>query len=276
MDLNQIQYAFNRAILHSFDKKKLLTTSLVLALCGLLIVFFRALSLNAGQWLFLSLSFLPIYLCTGVLLSSGIFLIRLYHDELKHKQVSYADTLSRSLEIMVGASYFSIPIILCYLLLWLALGLFLILNEIPGLGQYIGVLLSFAPFLINFISLVLTIVNISMLFFVTPIVALNGLNRIRVVGVLAKRLKGDLFSNILFSLIATFPLLFCVGVLTLAAILTGSVCLVCGEPRYIVLQWFFIMIPFAMLLSPSVVFFFNFSAEAHVMIQRKLKSAEEG
>ena len=184
------------------------------------------------------------------------------------------DTLSRSLEIMVGASYFSIPIILCYLLLWLALGLFLLLKEIPGLGEYIGVLLSFAPFLINFISLLLTLLNISMLFFVTPIIALNGLNRIRVIQVLVTRLKGDLFSNILFSLIASFPLLFCLGVLTLAAVLTGSVCFVCGNPIYIVFQWFFIMIPFAILLSPAVIFFFNFSAEAHVMIQKKLKSAD--
>jgi hypothetical protein len=273
MDLNQIQLAFNRAIILSFDKRKLFSASIVLALCGLMIVFFRALSFNANQWLLLSFSFLPIFLCTGVLLSAGIFLIRIYHDEIKGKKIDYLDTLTRSWELMIGASYFSIPIILCYLLLWLALGIFVLLKEIPGLGEYIGVLLSGAPFLINFVSLLLTVLNISMLFFVTPVVALNGLNRLRVIKVLVRRLKGDMFSNILFSLIATFPLLFCVALLTLSAVLTGSVCFVCGNPLYVVLQWFFIMIPFAILLSPALIFFFNFSAEAHVMIQKKLKAS---
>jgi hypothetical protein len=273
MNLNDIQLAFNRALILTFDKKKLFTAAIVLAFCGLLTVFFRALSINANQWLLLSLSFLPIFLCTGVLLSAGIFLIRIYHDEVKQKEVAYFSILSRSWEIMIGASYFSIPIILCYLLLWILLGIFVLLKEIPGLGEFIGVLLSFAPFLINLVSLLLTVFNISMLFFVAPVVALNGLNRIHVIQVLVKRLKGDMFSNIMLSLIATFPLLFCLGLLILSVVLTGSVCLVCASPLHIVLQWFFIMIPFTALLSPAVVFFFNFSAEAHVLIQKKLKAS---
>lgn len=272
MNLNDIQLAFNRAIALTFDRKKILASALVLGLCGLLTVFFRALSLYANQWLILSFSFLPIFLCAGVLLSAGIFLIRIYHDEIKHKDVAYLDLLSRSWEIMAGASYFSIPIILCYLLLWILLGIFLLLREIPGLGDYIGVLLSFAPFLINLVSLLLTVLNISMLFFVTPIVALNGINRLHLVQVLVKRLKGDLFSNILLSLIATFPLLFCLALLLLSTLITGSVCSVCSNPTHIVLQWFFIMIPFAAFLAPAVVFFFNFSAEAHVLIQKKIRN----
>jgi hypothetical protein len=273
MNLKDIQFVFNRALSLTFDKKKLLTVFIVLALCGILVVFFRALAINAGQWIVMSLSFVPVFLCAGILLSVGVILIRAYHDEIKNKPVSYRDIWSKSWEIVIGASYFSIPIILCYLALWMLLGIFVLLKDIPGVGDFFGVILASGPFLINLGALILGFVNISMLFFLTPILALNSLNRLRVPQILTKRLKGDVFSNILLALIATFPLLFFVGLLLLAAFLTGTICYACATPFHTVLQWFFIMIPFTALLSPAVVFFFNFAAESHVLIQRSLRNS---
>lgn len=271
MNLNDVQYGFNRALSLTFDKKKLLTVFVVLALCGLLIVFFRALAINAGQWVIMSLSFLPIFLCAGVLLSTGIVLVRVYHDEIKRKPIKYSEILGKSWEIVIGASYFSIPIIMCYLLLWMLLGIFVLLKEIPGIGDFFGVILAFGPFLINLGSLILGVLSISMLFFVTPVLALHGLNRMRVTQIIVRRLKGDMFSNIFLAFVASLPLLFFIGLLTLAAFLTGTVCYACTNPFHTVLQWFFIMIPFTALLAPAVVFFFNFAAEAHVLIQKNLR-----
>ncbi len=271
MTLNDIQFMFNRALSLTFDRKKLLLVFIVLALCGLMIVFFRALSLHAGQWMLMSLSFLPIFLCAGVLLSVGVVLVRIYHDEIKGKPFKYRDILSNSWEIVIGASYFSIPIIMCYLLLWMLLGLFVLLREIPGIGEFFGVFLAFGPFLINLGSLALCLLNLSMLFFITPIIALNGLNRIRISQILTKRIKGDMFSNVLLGILAVLPLLTLFGLLLLAWVLTGTVCFACTEPMHVVLQWFIMMIPFAACLSPAVIFFFNFATEAHVLLQRKLR-----
>src|SRR5262245_29112925 len=111
MDFNDIQLMFNRALAYSFNKKKLLLAFTVLALCGLLVVFFRGLSINAGEWVLLSLTFLPFFLCAGVLLSMGIILIRVYHNEIKERPVDYAEMIGKSWEVVIGASYFSIPII---------------------------------------------------------------------------------------------------------------------------------------------------------------------
>jgi MFS family permease len=274
MTLNDIQFIFNRALSQSFSKKKLLLTFVILALCGVLIVFFRGLAVSANQWVLMSLTFLPVFLCAGVLLSAGIFLIRIYHDEVKKKKVSYRDVLAKSWEIIIGASYFSIPIILSYLLLWMLLGIFVLLKEIPGgIGEFFGVILAFGPFLINLGSLVLCLLNLSMLFFVAPVIALKGFDRITVSQTLVRRFKGDMFSNLLLGSIALFPLLFILGILVLAAFLTGAVCYHCESPVHNVLQWFFIMIPFVAVLSPAVVFFFNFAAEAHVLIMRQLRAS---
>lgn len=269
MNLNEVQFIFNRAASQTFVKKKLFLSFAILFLCGLLVVFFRGLAINAGQWMTMSLTFLPFFLCAGVLLSMGVVLTRIYHNEIKKKPVSYHEIVSNSFEVIVGVSYFSIPIILSYLLLWMLLGIFVLLKQIPGVGEIFSVILVFGPFLLNLVTLVLCVLNLAMLFFVTPIVALKGLNRIRVTEILVNRLKNDIFSNIFLTLIATFPLLVFIGLLMLAAFLTGTVCYSCENPLHNVLQWFFMMIPFTALLSPAVIFFFNFAAEAHVLLQKQ-------
>jgi hypothetical protein len=274
MSLSDLQFIFNRALMLTFSKKKLLLAFIVLALCGLLVVFFRGLSIHAGQWILMSLTFLPLFLCAGVLLSMGIMLIRIYHDEIKDKAVNYSEILNKSWEVMIGASYFSVPIILSYLLLWILLGIFVMLKQIPAIGDIFAVILAFAPFLLNLGTLVLCLFNLVLLFFVTPIIALKGLNRIRVTQTLLKRLKSDPFSNLILVFLALLPLLAIAGLLLLAAFLTGTVCYQCANPLNNVLQWFFIMIPFTALLAPGVVFFFNFAAESHVLMQREQQKDE--
>jgi hypothetical protein len=269
MNLSDVQFIFNRALSLTFNKKKILLVFAVLALCGVMVVFFRGMSINAGQWILMSLSFLPVFLCTGMLLSIGILLIRVYHDEIKQKPVSYGNILSKSWEIIIGSTYFSIPIILSYLMLWMLLGIFVLLKQIPAIGEFFGVIFAFGPFLLNLGSLVLCVLNVSMLFFLAPAIALNGLNRIRISQVIVERLQQDVFSNLFLAFIAAMPLIIFAGLLTAAAFLTGAVCYACQDPLHTVIQWFFIMVPFTAILSPAFVFFFNFAAEAHVLLRRK-------
>ena len=209
LSINDIRFAFNRAFVLSFTKQKLLLTFCILALCGLMVVFARAISSHAGHWVAMSLTFLPFFLCSGVLLSTGILLIRIYHDEIKNKQIPLLDVFAKSWEVVIGASYFAIPIILGYLLLWMMLGLFFLLKEIPGIGDFFAIILSFGPFLLNFGSLVLCILCVAILYFLTPIIALRGLNRIQISQLAVFRLKSDIFSNILLSFIALLPMILC-------------------------------------------------------------------
>lgn len=268
MNFNDLRSIFNRAISKTFNMKKLGVVSVVLALCGLLVVFCRGLSINATEWVVMSLTFLPFFLCTGVLMSMGIFLIRVYHDEIKNKDVVYGDILNKSWDVIIGASYFSIPFILSYLVLWVLLGIFVMLGAIPFVGEVFSVILAFVPFLLNVGSLVLCLLSISTLFMITPIIALNGPNRTMVTETVIRRVKKDLFSNMILAIIAIFPLAVFVIIMALAAFMTEQVCYVCNHPLQHVLQWFFIMIPFTVLLSPVVVFYFNFAAESHSLLKR--------
>ncbi len=149
MDFQSFSFIFNRALRFTFSKKKVFFVFCLLALSGLLVVFFRGLALHASQWVKLSLTFLPIFICSGILLSMGILLIRIYHDEIKQREVNYFSLASRSWDVTIGASYFAIPIVFSYLLLWILLGIFILLSGIPFLGEFFHVILSFAPFLIH-------------------------------------------------------------------------------------------------------------------------------
>lgn len=267
MNFENLRFIFNRAISKTFNLKKLAVVSVILALCGLLVVFFRGLAINASEWMIMSLTFLPFFLCTGVLMAMGIFLTRIYHNEIKDKDTKYAEVLNKSWDVIIGASYFSIPLVMSFLVLWILLGIFVLLGAIPFVGNIFNVILAFAPFLLNVGSLALCLLSLSMLFLLTPVIALKGTNRILVTQTIIQRVKNDLFSNVLLGIIAIIPLLIFVGIMVLAAFMTGKVCYECANPLQHVLQWFFIMIPFTTLLSPVVVFYFNFAAESHVLLK---------
>lgn len=269
MSFIDIQFIFNRALGWSFGKKKMCVVFTILSLCSLLEVFFRALSVNVGSWLGMSLVFFPLFICIGILLSAGIFLIRLYHDEIKSKNIPYRDVFIKSWEIILGGSYFSIPLILAYLLLWMILGFFMLLRELPGIGDFFGVVLAFGPFLMNLGALLLVILGVVILFFVTPIVALNGYSRTRTIEMVAERVRSDPFSNLMLGLIAIAPIFLVSILLAIAWLLTTVICFTCSTPEHTVLQSFFMMIPCAAILSPPLLFFFNFAAESHIFLQKQ-------
>lgn len=273
--LSDIQFAFNRAVEYTVDFKKWFYTFIVLALCGLVVVFFQGIALYATGWFVMSLTFFPIFLSAGVLLSTGILLIRVYHDQIKKREVNYRELLLSSWELLIGASYIAIPIILCYLVLWVLLGVFILLGGIPSAGEFFSVVLSFAPFLLNLGALLLCVCCFALLFYVAPIIALNGLDRVKVTQTLVKKFVQDPFSNFIFGIFGVLPTLLLLGLLVGAVLLTGSVCPECHSPTGLVLQWFFTMIPFTALLSPAVVFFFNFAAEAHVFVVKEKSGSVE-
>lgn len=269
MNFSDLELLFNRSLSHALSPKKLLLVSSVLWLGGVLTVFCRALAFLASEWMLMSLAFLPIFLGAGMLLAMGVILIRVYHDEVKKRKVSYHRIVGKSWQVALGASYFFVPVILCYLLMWMVLGVFFLLREIPSLGEVFGVMLAFGPFLINLGSLLLCLGSLGLLFFVTPAFALKSQDPLNVSHVIVYRITSDVFSNLILLAVATLPLLGVAGLLSLAAVLTGTTYVAADDAISIVLQWFFIMIPFAALLSPAVVFFFNIAAESHVLMKKR-------
>lgn len=266
----EIENIFNRSFRYALTRKKFLCLFPVLVVCGLLIVFCRALSYNANQWLSMSLAFLPVFLCSGLLLSAGVILTRLYFHEIKGNEVNYRNLINQSVQLLIGISYLTLPLMLTYLLLWTLMGVFHLLMEIPAVGHYIGVLFAFAPFLLVFGSLILSLICLLSLFYITPEVALkNGVN-LKLAEDVYNRIKQSFLSNIILFLIGMGPLLIAVGLLMASAMMTGLNYHESGDALSMTLKWFFVMVPFCLLLTPAVQFFFNFATESYGLMHKKL------
>jgi hypothetical protein len=274
MNFAQLEQLCKRAGTNTFSQTKLLISTAVLALCGLLVIFCMGLSKAASTWFVLSLTFLPIFISGAILMGLGVVLIRAYHDEIKKKKISYTLIISKSWDNILSALYIFVPIILLYLLQWVMLGLFILLKEIPILGILFGVILAFAPFLLNLGSLVLCLGSFVLLFAFTPVIALKQLHPQNLLQYAISQLVKRPFMRILLLLIALIPLAATTFILWFAAYLTTTSYMVSESHLQIVLQWFFIMLPFAAFLAPATIFFYNMSCEAHVLAQKGLDKSE--
>lgn len=266
---NDLEKSFLHAAAHSFARRKLLLTFSALALCGIFIVFCRAVALESSPWISMSLIFLPILLSSGFLLSLGVLLIRMYMHERKGLFLSLGRLFAGSFDVMIGTSYLSLPPVLLYLLLWIVLGFFLLLKEIPLIGPFFNVVLAFGPFLLIFSSMLLCLVNLGLLFFIAPAAAHQSVKRIDLAKRVGLGISGRPLSALVLLLIALFPALLIGGLLSLCVWLTSLSFCVQGPPLAIALEWFFVMLPFCALLSPAVVFFFQFAAESYLILERK-------
>lgn len=265
----ELEKRFDRAFRLSFCRNKLLFVFPVLVVGGLIVVLCRTLAVDAHEWMVSSFTFLPIFLCAGLMMMIGILVIRIYHDEVKGKILHYQHILWRSRTLIGKIFFLIVPLLSVYLILWISLGVFYLLKSIPQVGNALGLIFSFAPFLLILSSLALSLLSLLLVFFVTPRIALRGRIGWEDTQEIYKQVKGRVFAHLLCFFIGLIPLLVVIGFLSLAAALTGTTYLITERTFAIFLQWFFIMLPFAALLSPAVVFFFNFAAESFAWIQAK-------
>lgn len=263
---SQVEKAFYQSLVRSFSKKKMGLVFPILVCCGLFFVFCRAVAFEASDWIAMSLTFLPILLSSGILLALGVILARIHYHETKQLSLDLKRLISGSVDLIIGTSYLSVPPVLAYLLLWVLLGIFYLLKEIPYIGDFFSVVFSFAPFLLIFTSLLLCLTAFALLFFVAPAAALQPLKRVSLKRVFETLQKKPLSCSLLF-LIALIPISLLTLLLITAAFLTNMTFLTAEHSLSVGLEWFFIMLPFCAILTPSIVFFFNFATESYQLLQ---------
>ncbi|MDN3504838.1 MAG: hypothetical protein P0S95_04610 [Rhabdochlamydiaceae bacterium] len=273
MTLEQIEIIFNRAWRFAFSLKKCLFLFVFLVLCGTFAVLCHTVASISGIWIKLFMYFLPGFMLSGVLLALGVFFARVYYSEMKGLVVTYRKIFISSMKLLVNVTQIALPLVMTYLVIWMIMGLFYLIREIPYVGESIGLILSFAPFILILSSLLLCLGCAFALFFVTPHIAFRNSDDDFIRSLLSS-FSSNIFSNILLFLIAFSPCL----VMILLLKTSGSIAQIGLIHAYSVLksgmQWFFMMIPFCAALTPIFLFFFNFSVESYNLIrkQKKLKA----
>lgn len=273
MTLTTLKQMFNRACRYAFSMKKFFCLFLTLILSGLVFLFFQGIAIYAPLWLKWPLKCVPLFVIIGFLMAAGALLTQIYHKQINGEEESIKGTLFSSWELVFKASYLALPLLLAFLVFWILLGVFMLLKAIPYLGTFFGIILAFAPFLLNLGTLLLFLVALGMFFFLTPELALNKhIDRKQLV----TRLTADLFSNLLLLVVAFVPVWVVWFFIGKAAWLTFEIYSTGDAPYEIVLQSFFMMLPFLAILTPVINFFFNFSLEAYLWVtEGKNRSSQE-
>ena len=269
MDFDSLEKSCDRALQHTWCKMKVFVCACVLALCGFLVIFSMGLSLSANAWIAQSLFFLPLFVCAAVLAALGIVLIRAYHHQIKHRLVNYRTLAMESWEVALSASYCFIPLIAAYMALWIVLGVFFLLREMPLLGEFFGVVFAFGPFILHFTSFVLLALAGYILFTLAPLFALRPFPKKFVLSYLLSALKESIFQRVVLISVACIPVGLIGALLWLSAHMTSLAYLTQEKHTHMILQWLFILPPLALILAFPVIFFFNMAAEAHIAIQKK-------
>jgi len=244
----------------------------VLVLGGLFSVICRVVSIGASQWVRMSLTFLPMFICAGLLLAAGFVLVRVYVDEMKGREISFFKTIKGTRSLFLGIPHLTLPLIFTYLILWMALGVFYLLKEIPQIGPFMSSVLSFGPFLLVLGSLLLGLSSLLLLFFMTPVASMRSEIRPQVVKEVFKDFMSSPFMSFTLIIVALLPTFLVVGLLSLAAVVTQIFYIESGSILAVAMKWLFVMIPFCALLAPSVVFFFNFSVESFNLLRKSAQT----
>lgn len=267
MDWKKLETAFLHAWGGAFSKGKWFICFCTLSLCGVLAVFCRALSVESSPWVYLSLLFLPGFISSSFLLIFGVFCVRTYEQEKRGTVVGMARMARGCVGTAVGTSYFAFPPILIYLLLWVMLGFFFLLKEIPLLGPFFNVVFAFGPFLLIFCSLILCLFNVVVLFFIVPAATHQSVKTMDFVYRTGHSIRAQPFLAGLLLFIACLPALLIGGILTLAAVIANTSFSLGAPTPLLALEWFFVMLPFCGALAPAVLFFFHFAAESYQILK---------
>jgi hypothetical protein len=268
MRFTELESMAERASRYVFSKTKLLLTALLITACAFLGVLALGVALWSVRWLNVTLFFLPFVVTFLAIMTTGVFIIRSYHDEVTNKEVTYKTILATSWNELIVSAYLFIPFIGLFLLLWLGEACHFFLKPVPIIGPLMDSIFFLGSIFWIFALLLLCLTSCFLIFCISPVIALKSLTRQELLEFAKTELKKSIFLRLFLFSVSIIPLALSVLLLWISLASVYTVSPIHHESLWI-LYGFIMMLPIALILSPALVFFFNMAAETHILIQKK-------
>jgi len=272
MEILELPKLYRHAYLNTLSRQRCLWTTAIIALSQVPILFSFALGAAAPLWTDIGIKFSALYLSFGILLSFGIFLMRLYRSKQEFTMISYRDFGMGFWKAWLHACHLIIPILLLGMMLWVILGIFALIQEIPYAGPYLATFLSPGAFLATLSLLLLLVACGLLLYFATPFIALKGTYDLNVIKQSLLQHAKTPLTSLAFFAIACLPVTI-LGIFAYAAHVLTSKLLCPPSTTCETLQWLFLILPTSLFLSPGILFFFNFAYEANKDMETKIQTS---
>jgi len=274
MTVEDIEKIFNRAFSKAFCRKKNFFLFPVLFICGMIIEFSNTF-LGRGSFFGVFYPFVSLFLSAGIVLAAGVLVVKMYIFEIKGVDYKIGTVILSSIQIISTVLTLCLPLMAIYLVLWVVMGLFFLFKQMPGFGDLCATVLSFGPFVLILASFSLLMVAVLALFFLTPHLALKKSLDAEPFKEMIKRVAQSVFSNSLLFFIGFFPVGVIFSLLCFGIKMTESTYFIAQEGVGRALQSIVMKVPFTLILTPFVLFFFNFSCESYLLSKRKNKLSIE-
>lgn len=247
----------------TFSKKRVISTFPILLGCGLIFLFFHALALHAqAKWLSVCAAFFS-YFCSFLLLFPlGVFLCNSYAAEVKKKNFSAKKFFFHAWDRLIASSLLALPFIGAFLLLWLALVIFLFFKHFSFLQEIVSSLFVFLPFFLILVTLGLSILSGWFLFYMTPQWMVFSLDRNQRIGKLLFQLKGHLGQELGLAGLASLPFWILFWIFQKTAELTHHFIEIPLSFFSSLLQGLIFIAIASFFLSFGLIFFFHMAVEA--------------
>jgi hypothetical protein len=251
-----------RAFRHSFKAEKIFLCYPILFVSSLVICFVLAMLHSASDWVIFGAISVPVYLTLGLLASLSVFIHRIYYHELRGDSINYKDIFAASINRMLNGVFLSLPLMVTHLLLWVLLGVFFFLQDVPYLGTLVAVLFSMLPYAFLVVILGLPIFTVFVLFYGSCYFAFDLTVELEPL----KEKPLTIFRNFFIGLL---PL--ALAILFFGSIYWFTMDLFKIEENILALtlQRIFLLIPFSLYLSPFILFFFHFGLESYREVVKK-------
>lgn len=260
MDLKEIAQIFNKAFINSFNLKRSFVAFLILLLSGLSFLLLQTVAIHSFLWMKLFLISSSFFIVIWVMMSGGPVLIRLYTKEKSNEKYDFPASILQFKDLIFRPLYIILPVVLAFFIFCLFSIFCFLLKSIPYVGVLFGIVLAFAPFIFNFSIIMLFLASLAALFFLSPVFACQ--ENLDLMG-LFNSIRRDFFSSLFLSATAYFSL-FVIWKVLVAAMKISLQLYTCGDG---VVEYFLcslvMMIPFLIVMTPALVFFFIFAYESH-------------
>lgn len=267
----EISQAFNKAIKSIFCKKRWIMTFPALGFCGLVLSFFYIFS---NSWVKIGTSFLSVFIILAILFSLSIILTKASDYDEKKTEWLIFPIIKQSIHQIISTLFLSIPMIISFFLMWTILGIYLLLKMIPGIGQLIGLVLSFFPFVIILVTILLIVIGIIFLFFAIPFFTVVEVKNLKVMKKIFPLMKKNIYSNFLLFFMSL--LVFLVGFIPLiiSFLLAKDLCFSSGYTIINIFSSFFMMLFASAILTPFIIFFFEMAFIAFEKVKSQFSNEE--
>jgi len=271
MEFNDLEMMCERAGRYTFSRAKFFMTAIALLGAVFLVAVSLLFSYLPTLWGSMSPFLLLMLGFFCILLSLGVALISSYHDEVKKKPISHSHILLHTYRVLLKAAPLLFPVLLALAGLWIVEGAFTLLQQVPYIGAVIQLVTSFVPFIWMLLLLALTLVVLYLLFTVTPILALRSVSKEDLLPYVEAEIRESIFVRLFLFIVGILPLIIVEKFLVAAVKWVNFSAGTAMRTESPLLQSLFFLVPAALIITPTIIFFFNMAAEAHVFVQKRTR-----